>query len=157
MRASLGLTTTKAINASQQIAQAVSDSVVVKTKKINPKNLSGGLELFVQPEDYANVLSVSEASVNYRSRRFKTNINIPWLDWLLTKGDQNLISGFEFQPGSNLGRSRAGRMVESPMGNWRISPEFAGTKSDNFITRAFDRNIQDKIVNAVKKTINKRL
>ena len=71
--------------------------------------------------------------------------------------DQILISGFEFQPGSNLGRSRAGRMVESPMGNWRISPEFAGTKSDNFITRAFDRNIQDKIVNAVKKTINKRL
>ena len=157
LRASLGLTTTKAINASQQIAQAVSDSVVVKTKKINPKNLSGGLELFVQPEDYANVLSVSEASVNYRSRRFKTNINIPWLDWLLTKGDQILISGFEFQPGSNLGRSRAGRMVESPMGNWRISPEFAGTKSDNFITRAFDRNIQDKIVNAVKKTINKIL
>ena len=102
-------------------------------------------------------MSVSEASVNYRSKRFKTNINIPWLDWLLTKGDQILISGFEFQPGSNLGRSRAGRMVESPMGNWRISPEFAGTKSDNFITRAFDRNIQDKIVNTVKKTINKRL
>tara|TARA_Y100000361_G_scaffold76337_1_gene67583 strand:+ start:421 stop:1083 length:663 start_codon:yes stop_codon:yes gene_type:complete len=157
LRGSLGLTTTKATNASQQIAQAVSDSVLVKTKKINAKNLSGGLNLFVQPENYTNVLSVSEAVVTYRSRRFKTNIDIPWLDWLLTKGDQILISGFEFEPGGNLGRSRAGRMVESPMGDWRISPEFAGIKGDNFITRAFNKQTQSKITEIVKKTVNKRL
>ena len=45
MRASLGLTTTKAISASQQIAQAVSDSVVVKTKKIDKTVEKNGNEI----------------------------------------------------------------------------------------------------------------
>tara|TARA_B100000519_G_C14193892_1_gene414473 strand:- start:423 stop:1085 length:663 start_codon:yes stop_codon:yes gene_type:complete len=157
LRGSLGLTSPKAVSASGQIAEAVSESVSVKAKKVNPKNLSGGLEIFVQPDDYSNVLSISDAVVSYRSKRFKRNIDIPWLDWLLTKGDQILVFGFEFDPVSGRGRSGAGRMLESPMGDWRISPEHAGTKGDNFITRAFDRDTQNKIVNAVKKIINKRL
>jgi len=157
LRGSLGLTSSQATSASQKIAQLISDSVVIQTKAVTANNLSAGLQIFIQPEDYSNLLSMSEAVVTYRSRRFKRTINLPWLDWLLTKGDQILVSGFEFEPGGNLGRSRTGRMVESPSGSWRVSPEYSGTKGDNFITRAFDRSIQSRITKIVQKAVNKRL
>tara|TARA_Y100000361_G_scaffold151884_1_gene170164 strand:- start:2318 stop:2983 length:666 start_codon:yes stop_codon:yes gene_type:complete len=157
LRGSLGLTSSQATSASQKIAQVVSDSVIVKTKTVTANNLSAGLQVFIQPEDYANVLSISGAVVSYRSRRFKRTIDLPWLDWLLTKGDQILVSGFEFEPGGNLGRSRTGRMVKAPAGSWRVSPEYSGTKGDNFITRAFDRRTQSQITKIVQKAVDKRL
>ena len=157
LRGSLGLTSSQATQASQKISEVVSDSVIIQTKAVTANNLSAGLQILIQTEDYANVLSISQAVVSYRSRRFKRTIDLPWLDWLLTKGDQILVSGFEFQPGGNLGRSRAGRMAETPSGSWRVSPEYSGTKGDNFITRSFDNRTQSQITKIVQKAVNKRL
>jgi|TARA_R110000744_G_scaffold79106_1_gene155534 hypothetical protein len=158
LRGSLGLTLSQASESSRDIAEAVSSSVFVNVKRVTPKNLSGSLTINVQPSDFSNVLSISGAVIRYLSSRYKRTVELPWLDWLLTKGDTILISGFDFQPIFGEGRSGAGSMIKDSIADWRIRPEYSGTKEDNFITRALShKNTQSKISSMIEKSVNKRL
>ena len=158
LRGALGLTSSQAGSSSRDIAEAVSSAVFIDVKRATPRNLSGALTINIQPEDLSNVLSISEAVIQYTSDKYKRTVDLPWLDWLLTKGDTVLVSGFNFQPNTGEGRSGAGSMVQDLVADWRIRPEYAGTKQDNFITRALsDKNAQSKISSIVEKSMNKRL
>jgi len=158
LRGALGLTSSQAGSSSRDIAEAVSSAVFINTKRVTPRNLSGALTINIQPDDFSNVLSISEAVIQYTSNKYKKSVDLPWLDWLLTKGDAILVSGFNFQPEVGEGRSGAGSMMQDLTVGWRIKPEYAGTKEDNFITRALsDKNIQSKISKMIKESMNKRL
>ena len=158
LRGALGLTSSQAGSSSRDIAEAVSSAVFINVKGATPRNLSGALTINIQPDDFSNVLSISEAVIQYTSDKYKRNVDLPWLDWLLTKGDTVLVSGFNFQPNIGEGRSGAGSMVQDLTEGWRIRPEYAGTKQDNFITRALsDKNAQSKISKIIKESVNKRL
>lgn len=158
LRGALGLTSSQAESSSRDIAEAVSSAVFINIKRVTHRNLSGVLTINIQPDDFSNVLSISEAVIRYHSDKYKKTVELPWLDWLLTKGDTILVSGFDFQPTIGKGRSGAGSMVKDLIGDWRIKPAYAGTKEDNFITRALsDKNIQSKISKMIIKSVKKRL
>lgn len=118
------------------IAQAVADSVKVNFKRLD-KRLKGGIEITVQPLDYLNLLSLPESVVITEK-----GAQLPWLDWLLTYGNSVIIVNFGVLYQQGLGRSGMGIMVQ---GNrpFTIDPFFAGTKDDNWITRAIDLEIQN--------------
>lgn len=63
---------------------------------------------------------------------------IPWLDWLLTRGTQIIITDFSVSYDHSSPNSRTGSsiMVKDKAG-YSIPSEFAGTISDNFITKTF--------------------
>ena len=114
------------------------------------------ISIYVQPAGLDNVLSVGGSTVNYTSTEGK-QVTIPWLDWLLTEGDRILVSGFSLELGQGLGRSWGGRMVEAPIGSWRIEPQYAGTLTDNFVTRALaEKKLESAISKEIMKSVNKR-
>ena len=110
------------------IAKAVANATYVKFTKID-NNFVGGLSFNFQPDSLVQVLSLPEGHVLTEG-----GSDLHWLDWLLTQGDSVVIAGYSYLPDRD-GRSGVGEMVAG--GSFRVPPEFSGTISDNFITRAF--------------------
>lgn len=100
--------------------------------------ITGALRLRAINHDLANVLSLPEASYEYVSDRFKANVMIPWLEWLLTAGDAVIVPDYriQFNPGLFANASRSGRalMYKSLTGStgWHVPPNFSGTTSKNW-------------------------
>jgi hypothetical protein len=72
---------------------------------------------------------------------------LPWLEWLLLKGNSIIVRNYNVKYGQNP-RSRSGDaiMIDSTS-SWRVPPEFAGTTRDNWTTRALNR--VDKDINRI--------
>ena len=152
--AELGLTTGVANQAAENIAIAVSQSIVIQGGKASSKDGDGGLTVYVQPSNFANVLGIKNAVVSYYSKKDKTTVDLDWLNWILTRGDEIIVSKFRFEPESGRGRTGRGRMKKG--GSWRVSPQYAGTEDDNFITRALsDKALQAKMASIIHKAIKK--
>jgi hypothetical protein len=115
------------VSAVEDIVSAVESSVKVNVTKYNAK-LKGGIEIYVQPSNFANLLSLPTGN---------TVIDggvLHWLRWLLEFGDRIIVVGYDYSPESGLGRTGLGTMDKG--GAFRIPPAFAGVPDDNFITRS---------------------
>lgn len=111
----------------------------------NAYGLSGGIKLTIVPRDLNGIIDDSSAFVMDSERGY----NLPWLEWLLTRGGQIIVKNFEVRYGtSNRSRSGDALMISSDI-NWRVPAEFAGTVNNNWITRALS-TIEDKIVKTLE-------
>ena len=81
-----------------------------------------------------------------------TDLN--WLEWLLLFGNKTIIRDYVVEFGDNP-RSRTGRAVMKGVksGKWGVPPEFAGTKNNNWITRAIES--ADSEINSILKEATK--
>jgi len=64
--------------------------------------------------------------------------SLPWIEWLLKRGDDIIISDYHVVEGDH---GRTGMATMKPGGNYKVSrvnPSFSGTEDDNFVTRALD-------------------
>ncbi len=111
------------------IVNAVQMATRTEIHKLN-KRLRGGIKFHFQPSHFANLLGLPQGHVTT-----KKGTDLHWMEWLLEKGRETIVVGYDYSPESGFGRSRNGVMTEG--GAWRVPPEFSGTESDNFITRAF--------------------
>lgn len=126
------------------------DTLVIDTKTItiNSQGLSGGLRITMIPSDFGGVIGTEEATVVDNIRGY----SLPWLEWLLLKGSQIIIRDYEVKVGpSPYSRSGDAVMVSSSK-NWRVPPEFIGTVTDNWTTRALS-TIDDEISKIIQDTI----
>lgn len=117
---------------SNGIVSSIVDSIVGATSVKFVRysvNLKGGLELQFQPTTFGNLLGMADGHVVYSGG------DLHWLDWLLLRGDNVIVTNYQYNPSNGLGRSGLGNMIGG--GSFRVAPEFSGTKDDNFITRAF--------------------
>lgn len=117
------------------IVSSIANSITVKFIKFN-NNLKGGLEFYIQPDNFSNLLGIPEGHVFYSGG------DLHWLNWLLIRGDQIIISNYQYNPSTGLGRSGLGNMIGG--NSFRVPPAFAGTKNNNFITRAFTGTDKEK-------------
>lgn len=108
------------------VVRSVVDSIRIKVIPLD-KNLKGGVEFNIQPSNYTNLLSSQFAVI------ITSSGPLFWLEWLLKEGTQTVVFGYKYVPDA-YGRSGGGYMQKG--GIWRIPPEYAGTTSSNFITRA---------------------
>lgn len=133
------------------ITQAVSNAVYATWMPMR-KNKAGRLEILIQPDNFANLLSL-RAGVNVAQHKEDGPYEMEWLDWLLTLGDTPIVKGFEYQRDPS-GRSGIGIMAKKDGASWRVPPEFAGTLNDNFVTRALDEPaIESEITTILKNTL----
>ena len=129
------------------ISSAFSNSVYSQVQQFDSNLKSGGVFIYFQPSDFSNLLSLPEGHVLYGSG------DLHWLQWLLELGDQVIVAGYSYNAKSGLGRSRLGYMEEG--GVFRVPPQFSGTESDNFITRALIGSYQEQeIAKIFKKALS---
>lgn len=128
LNATFGLTPGTPIDAVNAIVSAVSTAITVDFKPISHR-LKGGVTFRFQPKDFVDILGLPQGH-----QFTEMDVDLHWLEWLLTKGDSVVVKGYVYQP-SNSGRSGGGTMDVGGM--FRVPPQFSGTIDDNFITRAF--------------------
>lgn len=119
----------------------------------NARGLSGSLKLEMIRSSFDDVL-VDDSAVVVDG---VSGVVIPWLEWLLLYGGKIIIRNYRvvFGPYST---SRTGMaiMVESPGDNWRVPPEFAGTISNNWVTRALVK-INNQITTILQDELERSL
>lgn len=125
---------------------SVINSTTISIVPYNNKLKGGGLAINVQPDNFSNLLSLFQGHSVYRGG------DLHWLEWMLMRGDETIIVGYEYNPQTGLGRSGLGNMTRG--GTFRVPPQYSGTVDNNFITRALIGPRQnDDITKLIKKVL----
>lgn len=132
---------------SADIVNAITNSLSVRVRKAiaTASDIQGGILITLQPTDYNNLFSLSVAT-----QITEKGDVLPWLEWLLTLGQQVVIADFGVEYGS-YGRTGGGRMVEGAT-PFKVNSQYAGTVDRNFITRAVEK-ISPQIQNIIIKAL----
>lgn len=125
------------------IHDAVVASVEVEIVLFNNSLTSGGIKVNFQPADFSRLLSIPEGHVIYE------NGDLHWLQWLLQRGDEVIVTNYEYNPKSGFGRSGLGSMKSG--GFFRVPPQYSGTSDNNFITRALIGRRQEQEIALILK------
>lgn len=143
LRGAFGLVTPESAVAA--IRESVLGSISVDFKPYDTK-FRGGITINVQPSDFANLLNLPEGHLLYEKG------DLHWLKWLLEFGDTIIVANYEYNPQSGIGRSSLGNMEEGL--GFRVPPEFSGTLTNNFITRALTGPEEEKFIfNLLKRVL----
>jgi hypothetical protein len=144
-------------NASQKVNDIIdiwtnNVRIIVIPVTISGSKIKGGFKLDMIDSSYDDVLANDGAIVIDGT----SGIVLPWLEWLLLYGNKIIVKNYEVQVGSNP-RSRSGMAIMVPSkNNWRVPPEFAGTPTNNWVTRALSR-LDDSILDIIQKEIEKHI
>jgi hypothetical protein len=124
------------------IATAVASSVNVRKPnfRILGNSAKGDYKVEIQPNSFSNLLTQSFGTVVTEKGQ-----QLPWLSWLLVEGDSIIVAEWSVEYGP-YGRSGGARMV--PGGAFTIDPQYSGTISDNFVSRALE-GVNEKILKAL--------
>lgn len=100
--------------------------------------------------DFSDVLYTDYAIVQDYSRGY----SLPWLEWLLLKGNSVIIPSYQVVFGPNPS-SRTGLAIMKNIGSgyWKVPAEFAGTLDDNWITRSLE-SVSPKIQELVERAFS---
>ena len=147
LKSAFGLTDDMALSAVDSILDAsenmlkisVIPPAVGKRGPNQPLSDFGGLRIVLVPEDISMLYGIGGTSYTSTSKRGA--FNIPWLNWLLERGQSTLISDFYPLYGSypsDASRSREAIMVPSGGSSkkFEVSRTYAGKRGNNWITRA---------------------
>ena len=147
LKAEFGLSDTNMVD---NIIDKLVSTIDVSRSRIsyNKIGLVGGFTITMMKSDDMNGLIFTDiASVISNNGQ-----HLPWLQWLLLEGNNAIVKNFDVKMGS-YSQSRSGMAIMvSSRDNWRVPPEFVGTISNNWTTRAIDR-IEDKIYTLIQDII----
>lgn len=113
-------------------------TITIVPMEIRGSELNGGIKIvFLREQDAEDLFEqmsfMSEGSLKFNRPPAK----VDWLRWLLTKGTEVVVENMVFKPWPYNPPSRTGLgIMRYSKRNWSVPPEFAGTKDDNWITRA---------------------
>jgi len=139
LKAEFGLTS----DPTGAIVNAIVSSLDVQFTKVD-QNFNGGLAIVMQPDNFANLFSLSVAE-----QPLDDYGSLPWLQWLLTLGDAIIITDFGVEFG-NLPNSRTGLAVmRKSKAPYKVNSAFSGTTENNFITRSVGR-VRSQIVKIIE-------
>lgn len=130
------------------IVGMISNSVNTKFLDLSSKNKIK-IQIYVSLLDsVASILSDPNSLITDSLRGYK----LPWLEWLLFMGTQPIIKKYEVELGSfPYSRSGGAIMVRSDS-DWSVPSAFAGSQSNNWITRSLSM-IENDILQIIQKNI----
>lgn len=137
------------------IVDAWTNNITVDLKpiKITNAGLSGGFSLGMIASDFNDVLSLSSANMEDTERGY----SLPWLKWLLLEGGKVLVKDYQIVFGpSPYSRTGYAIMKSDSSSNWRVPAEFAGTITNNWVTRAID-SLTDEITTMMIQQIERAI
>jgi hypothetical protein len=148
LKLELGFPAGQEFQIADAIVVAAANSVKVRLDPFKVgNNITGGLSVSLIRSDFFDLLSLSEANIDIEGGQ------IPWLEWLLTQGDQILVSDYSVIY-KDAGRSEGAIMIPKPGSFWKMPTEYAGTSSDNWFTRIVSsKPYLDSLGNIIEKNI----
>jgi hypothetical protein len=116
------------------IIQKIGDSIEIDYTpvKVRTGGFIGGANIGVLIKDFSDILNMIEASVLTEKGTI-----LPYLSWLLEKGDRIIISEYDVKMGTGTGRSGKAIMVKNSAKAWRVPSAYSGVVGDNWLTRFF--------------------
>lgn len=146
LQSELGVRTQDASNAILKILDEVINSVELKVRFSNAS--LGKINLVITLKVFPYVLVNKIINDGYGVYQTSKGVDIPWLEWLLTLGDQPIVKDYMLRVEPTYSRTGYFIMKKATGRAWRVPPQFSGTKTNNFITRALD-SIADKAFDIV--------
>lgn len=125
------------------IHNAIISAIDVDIVPFNNSLTSGGVKIYFQPADFINLLSLPEGHSIYERG------DLHWLQWLLQRGDEMIVTNYEYNPKAGVGRSGLGNMKAG--GFFRVPPQYSGTEENNFVTRALIGKPQEEAIASILK------
>lgn len=98
--------------------------------------------------DFSDVLYSDYAIVQDTLRGY----SLPWLEWLLLEGNKTIIKNQNVVIGPNRSSRTGFALMRESSSSWKVPSEYAGTISDNWITRAID-NAESSINAVIEKAL----
>lgn len=143
-----------ASSAVNSIVDSWANNIVIDTIPIvvSGNGLKGGFSINMIKDDYSDVLNLAGSTI----KDSKSGAVLPWLEWLLLYGGQIIIKNYRVQMGPNANSRTGMAVMVSSKENWRVPPEFAGTKNNNWISRALNR-LDTIIPNLIQKEIENNI
>lgn len=126
---------------------ANSVNVFILFSKVVGSKITGGFELRAIKSDYSDVLSSLDAY-----QKTENNQTLEWLRWLLLEGDRKIVKRYEVQYTNRDSRTGKAVMVKSRK-SWGVPAEFAGTVTNNWVTRGID-SIESDIAKIIDEELN---
>lgn len=127
------------------IIDKMAASIKIKLKKGRSNSIGGGFTIKLVKANFKDILRIPEAkqrATSIRPRRGGASL-LPWLEWMLLRGDEKIIMGYTVKFGafaaSRTGlalmykRKEVSKSWSVPHGNWKPN-----IKNNNFITRVLD-------------------
>ena len=151
LKAELGIADATSINS---VIDSLIETLAVQKNdiKVTNKGLSGGFSLTMMKSDDMNGVIYTDAA----SVKDASGYSLPWLEWLLLKGNEILVKNYEVSYVSSP-YSRSGMAIMIPSSSsWRVPPQFAGTEKDNWTTRAIN-SVEDSVYKIIQENIEKNL
>lgn len=133
------------------------NSVSIKSNGITKAKTKPGIKFILTgiQSSYLDVLSDSNAIIPYRSRRYKKDLYVPWLEWFL-KGNSNLeyfrlpINNYYLNTQLGKGRSRFANMIYTAGTSYDLPSSLKGNVNNNWIERVLLDSV-DEINNILMK------
>lgn len=151
LRAELGLPNVGVVD---QIIIAMTETLTITKNPINvtTKGINGGFKLTMIKRDDIDGLIYTDIASVIDDKGYA----LPWLEWLLLRGKDILVKNYSVSYTSSP-YSRSGMAIMVPSSsNWRVPAQFAGTKTNNWITRAID-SVDKDIYTILQSNIEKYL
>lgn len=136
------------ITSPQEKLQAIIDEICKNVKvEIQQaiktgQEINGGMSIKFLVQDFSDVLALKEALQDTGKG------DLPWLEWLLTKGDTPIIEHRFYLPGNfptRVSRTGLGVMAKGNQKSWSLT-QYSGTVEDNWLTRCF-KDTETEIAN----------
>ena len=149
LQGEFGLTDSK--NKLDIISNAIAESlkIVVQQVSIKGGKLKGGLIITSDLAEMSNVLA-SPAAVQSTEK----GQQLPWLEWLLYRGDTQIVREYQYVKSARHSRTGKGIMRKNVKRTWGVPPQYAGVAGKNFLTEVFDNANQD-IIQYIKSNMEK--
>jgi len=137
------------------VIEKIANTITINASpvKISGSSLSGGFTLTaIKTNDINGIINDPSAIVEDTMRGY----SLPWLEWLLFRGNQTIVKGYQVKLGPNNNSRTGNAIMVSSDGSWRVPAEFAGTISDNWTTRAVER-LESNIYNIIQSTVESNI
>lgn len=125
---------------------AGSSTFNLKPVKISTVGLIGGFNLQFMPQSAIDIAAQSSAVITEKGQ------SLPWLSWLLYEGTSPIVREYDIKIGPNIYSRTGGAIMVPSNRNWRVPAQYAGTTTNNWITRAIE-NLDSQIYSIIEDTV----
>ena len=137
------------------VIEKLVNTISVSYSPVKPltNTINGNITITMMKSDDLNGIIYDDSAV---VKDEENGYSLPWLEWLLLRGNSVIVRGYSVQFGPNPNSRSGGAVMVSSQDSWRVPPQFVGDAKNNWTTRAIEK-IDKEIIQLIKSSIEDSL